>query len=45
MIDKYGLYVQANGGNGDSAHRTGLYIALNDLTGNGGATIPIPGIE
>lgn len=31
MIDKYGLYVQANGGNGDSAHRTGLAIGISEL--------------
>lgn len=33
MIDKYGLYVQANGGNGDSAHRSGLAAALHGLLG------------
>jgi len=31
MIDKYGLYVQANGGNGDSAHRTGLVLGISCL--------------
>lgn len=34
MIDKYGLYVQANGSNGDSAHRTGLAMALESMVGN-----------
>ncbi len=34
MIDKLGLYVQADGGNGDSAHRTGLAMAIEALTGN-----------
>lgn len=34
MIDSFGLYVQADGSNGDSAHRTGLACALAALTGN-----------
>lgn len=33
MIDSCGLYVQANGSNGDSAHRTGLACALLVLLG------------
>lgn len=33
MIDSAGLYVQADGSNGDSAHRTGLACALYCLTG------------
>ncbi|WII70659.1 hypothetical protein QJS83_09330 [Bdellovibrio sp. 22V] len=33
MIDDYGLYVQADGSNGDSAHRTGLASALYALLG------------
>lgn len=39
MIDAYGLYVQANGGNGDSAHRTGLAIAISELIGERDDTI------
>lgn len=34
MIDKFGLYVQADGSNGDSAHRTGLAMALEAMVGN-----------
>lgn len=34
MIDEFGLYVQADGSNGDSAHRTGLAMALEALNGN-----------
>ncbi|MBO9666875.1 MAG: hypothetical protein J7501_08685, partial [Bdellovibrio sp.] len=33
MIDSYGLYVQADGSNGDSAHRTGLAATLLALNG------------
>lgn len=33
MIDSYGLCVQADGSNGDSAHRTGLASALESLVG------------
>ncbi|MEK2645317.1 hypothetical protein [Bdellovibrio sp. BCCA] len=33
MIDSQGLYVQADGSNGDSAHRTGLVCALYCLLG------------
>lgn len=31
MIDKYGLYIQADGDTGDSAHRTGLASAMHEL--------------
>lgn len=31
MIDKYGLYVQANKDTGDSAHRTGCALAIQKL--------------
>lgn len=34
MIDSWGLYVQADGSNGDSAHRTGLVCALAYLVGD-----------
>ncbi|MNJ92620.1 hypothetical protein D3C87_102940 [compost metagenome] len=34
MIDSYGLCVQADGSNGDSAHRTGLACALESLIGS-----------
>lgn len=34
MIDSHHLYVQADGSNGDSAHRTGLVCALQALQGN-----------
>lgn len=33
MIDSYGLCVQADGSNGDSAHRSGLASALESLVG------------
>jgi|GEM_PF-1583885 len=33
MIDSYGLYIQADGSNGDSAHRTGLVCSLLALLG------------
>lgn len=34
MKDSWGLFVQADGSNGDSTHRTGLVCALSALTGN-----------
>lgn len=33
MINSKGLYVQADGGNGDSSHRTGLVLAISALLG------------
>lgn len=33
MVNKYGLYVQANGDPGDAAHRTGLAAAIYALIG------------
>lgn len=39
MMDLNGLYVQADGDGGDSAHRTGLMAGLTKLTGYNGSLI------